>query len=1075
MPAHSSNHIVARLGSSDMLLRLSGAAVALLGAAVLVAWHAHWTTLVQVLPGMASMRYSTAVCFVLCGAGGVLLTTRYDRTAVVPAGLLTIVGLLTLLEYATSLHFGIDDLVVKDYLVEVSTYPGRMPPLTAGSFVFLGVGLAVASMQVRRTWQLVAVGALTCIAAVIAMLALLGYVVGIQAAYGWGAHAHMALHTAMAFLMLSLALLRWAWEAARRHNVDLLRWVPITGSATLMAMVAFVSSVSLAQLRSSLDWRTHTYSVLLSADALLGDLADAQRGMRAYAMTGTPVTLGPYQSGVRDAPLQFAQLRVLTQDNPAQQRRIDTLARDFDEVVAYAQQLLHARDSQGLAAAIDLKFTDTGRRIMDRMRTDLQEFGDIERRLLTERDTIAEENLHNTSRLLVLGSVLAAVLLVIAHLMAGREMNRRRRTEVQLHGMTTLQAAILNAANYAIVSCAENGIVTSFNAAAESWLGYTSAEVVGKINPVLWHEAGEVQARAQVLTQQLGRQIASGFDALTAQARMGERDENEWTLIRKDGTRFSVWLTVTALRDMAGGIGGYVAVFADISERKQQEAELRLSEERFRRAFDHAPIGMALVSTTGRWLKVNRALCQMLGYTPAALLATDFQTITHPEDLAMDLARVRQMLTAEIPTYQIEKRYFHANGSVVFVMLSVSLARDRDGKPLHFISQLEDITQRRRMEQMKREFISTVSHELRTPLTSIRGSLGLIEAGVLGALPQKVESLVKIAYQNSERLVRIINDILDIEKIESGRLELRIVCVALPALLQQALEVNQGYGDRHQVRFVLEPASGSEAVLADPDRLMQVMANLLSNAAKFSPPGAEVRVRVRVRAGGSMVRVEVEDRGTGIPEEFRGRIFEKFAQADSSASRRFEGTGLGLSITRELLQAMHGTIGFSDAIGRGTIFYFELPRAAATPQGTPPGSLGDTARRRVLIYDDNSVATPRVLHVEDDIDLSEVISTALNGRAEVMVAPSLAAAEELLSESIFSLIVLDLSLPDGNGLSLLERLPAIAGRSIPVVILSVSEVPRDVQQRVAAALVKSRVSESHIVQTILSLVPQAVC
>jgi PAS domain S-box-containing protein len=881
--------------------------------------------------------------------------------------------------------------------------------------------------------------------------------------------------------LLRMASATWAWEAARRRSFDLLRWLPIAGSVTLMAMVAFVSSVSLSQLKTSLDWRTHTYEVLLGADTLLGDITDTQRGMRGYALSGQPIALAPYLRGSGDAPHQLDRLKALTADNPSQQQHLQKLSTDFADVLAYARRVLRDRDSQGLAAVVSLESTGAGREVMNRMRADLQSFSDAERRLLVARDATAQENLHNASRLLVLGSILAAILLILAHWLAHREMTRRQRAEVELHGVSTLQRAILNAANYAIVSCTEQGTVTSFNSTAERWLGYAAAEVIGKATPAIWHEPDEVQRRAKDLAAELGRAVSPGFETFTAKARLAHRDESEWTLIRKDGTRFPAWLSVTALIDVTGGIGGYVGVFTDITERKQQETELRLSEERFRRAFDDAPIGMALVSPAGRWLKVNRALREMLGYTEVALLATDFQSLTHPEDLEKDLELVRQVLAGEIPSYQIEKRYYHRDGGIVFAMLSVSLARDHAGAPLYFVSQLENITQRRQMEQMKREFISTVSHELRTPLTSIRGALGLIEGGVLGKLPDKADAMVKIAYQNSERLVRIINDILDVEKIESGKLELRVQWVALAGLLQQALEVNQGYAERHKVRFVLDAAPDVGTVLADPDRLMQVMANLLSNAAKFSPPGAEVCVRAR--AHGRMVRVEVVDHGAGIPEEFRGRIFEKFAQADGSSSRRFEGTGLGLSITRQLLQAMHGTIGFNSVVGRGSTFHFELPRADLSAPESVPVVMSDTTRCRVLIYGDQSAAqaarpaqrgsTPRILHVEDDIDLSQVIDAALAGRAEVVTAPTLQAAEQLLAESAFSLVVLDLALPDGNGLHLLDKLPKVTSESIPVVILSVTEVSREVQQRVAATLVKSRVSEAHIVQTILSLVPAA--
>jgi nitrogen-specific signal transduction histidine kinase len=370
------------------------------------------------------------------------------------------------------------------------------------------------------------------------------------------------------------------------------------------------------------------------------------------------------------------------------------------------------------------------------------------------------------------------------------------------------------------------------------------------------------------------------------------------------------------------------------------------------------------------------------------------------------------------------------------------------------------------VECTTRDFIATVSHELRTPLTSIRGSLGLVTSGALGAPPEKMLAMLKIAHQNSERLVRIINDILDIESIESGKFEIDLRDVPLAAFLRHALELNAAYAARHEVRIVLASVPDGTQVRADPDRLIQVMTKLLSNAAKFSSPGSFVWVRYRRED--SRVHIEVEDRGTGIPEGFRSRVFEKFTQADSSASRRFDGTGLGLSITRHLVQAMGGTIGFTSDIGRGTTFRFDL--AAVATSHAPEQPLSDTARLRILtpsVRDPRAV--PRILHVEDDPDLSTVIQAALGTRAEVVPAVSLRAAEDLLRREQFSLLILDPGLPDGNGLELLDRLESPTAGPLPVLILSVTEVTQSVRQRVAAALVKSRVSESEIASTILSL------
>ncbi len=224
--------------------------------------------------------------------------------------------------------------------------------------------------------------------------------------------------------------------------------------------------------------------------------------------------------------------------------------------------------------------------------------------------------------------------------------------------------------------------------------------------------------------------------------------------------------------------------------------------------------------------------------------------------------------------------------------------------------------------RFKSEFTSTVSHELRTPLTSIRGSLGLIASGVMGELKPEIGRLISIACNNTERLLFLINDILDISKIESGKIGFVMGPVDLLAVLLQSIEANQAYGEQYEVRYVLNDVVGGITVYADTDRLMQVLNNLLSNAAKFSPKGVEVEINV-IRKN-KMVRVEVRDYGSGIPEQFKSRIFEKFSQADGSDTRKVGGTGLGLSISKAIVEQMGGVIGFNVPEGQGTIFYIDI-------------------------------------------------------------------------------------------------------------------------------------------------------
>jgi len=259
----------------------------------------------------------------------------------------------------------------------------------------------------------------------------------------------------------------------------------------------------------------------------------------------------------------------------------------------------------------------------------------------------------------------------------------------------------------------------------------------------------------------------------------------------------------------------------------------------------------------------------------------------------------------------------------VSLMVTSQPLVDATGERNGAITLVRDISDTKRADRLKREFVSVVSHELRTPLTSIRGSLGLVCGGASGELPSKARQLLDIAYRNTDRLTMLINDILDIEKIEAGKAELTLRSMALGALLEQALEANAGYAASCEVHLQLQRPVPQASVSVDANRFLQVMANLLSNAAKFSPRGATVEIFVKLE--NSHVRVCVRDSGPGIPTEFRQHIFQKFSQADGSDARSKPGTGLGLAITRALIQRMHGTIDFESEPGKGALFFFELP------------------------------------------------------------------------------------------------------------------------------------------------------
>lgn len=345
--------------------------------------------------------------------------------------------------------------------------------------------------------------------------------------------------------------------------------------------------------------------------------------------------------------------------------------------------------------------------------------------------------------------------------------------------------------------------------------------------------------------------------------------------------------------------------------------EDRRAEQELERFFDLSLDMLFTAGTDGQFQKLSPAWERVLGFTKDEMMGHPHIEFVHPEDRDVTLRSARELRKGN-RIVEFENRFRTRAG--LYRWLAWRVFFDPETALVYGV--VRDVDERKRVDQMREEFIS-VSHELRTPLTSIRGALGLLAGGVVGDVPPQARNLLDIAASNSERLVRLINDILDIEKVESGTLGFRMESLDLAVALGQALEVNAVYARYYEVRLRLVRSEPGAFVLGDPDRIQQVLANLLSNAAKFSPRGSMVEVEM-VREG-RRVRVSVRDHGPGIPEEFRSRVFERFAQADASVARQERGTGLGLSISKAIVERHGGRIWFESEPGVQTTFSFDLP------------------------------------------------------------------------------------------------------------------------------------------------------
>ena len=369
------------------------------------------------------------------------------------------------------------------------------------------------------------------------------------------------------------------------------------------------------------------------------------------------------------------------------------------------------------------------------------------------------------------------------------------------------------------------------------------------------------------------------------------------------------------------------------SELSSALAEVQRSEARVRTIIESARPFVG-INFEGRITDWNREAEKMLGWSRAEIIGQSMNLIIparfHASLMPALLEVVRTGALARINT-NLERIVISRDGREIPVEVRIGLINN---EMLQLISVfLHDISERRQMERLKGEFISTASHELRTPLTAIYASLDMLQSGMAGELPPDVMDLLGVSHKSAQRLVRLINDVLDVEKIESGSMSYQFSLQPLLPIIQQAISSTQAYADEYKVRIDLVAEPGDNLVNVDADRIVQVVVNLLSNAAKFSPADEAV-VTVRMKPAEHVVRLSVIDTGQGIPLDFQDKVFQRFAQADSSDRRQKGGTGLGLNICKSIISAHHGRIDFVSFPNKGTEFYFELP--LYKPDGTKP-------------------------------------------------------------------------------------------------------------------------------------------
>jgi PAS domain S-box-containing protein len=635
-----------------------------------------------------------------------------------------------------------------------------------------------------------------------------------------------------------------------------------------------------------------------------------------------------------------------------------------------------------------------------------------------------------------------------------------------------LQDAILNSAYFSSIATDEKGVIQIFNIGAEHMLGYAASDVIDQITPADISDPKELVARAAELSRELGTPIAPGFEALVFKASRGIEDIYELTYTRKDGSHFPAIVSVTALRDAEEGIIGYLLIGTDNTARHEVEAvQAQLDEVlRDQQFYSHSLIessidALMMTDPQGIISDVNNEMMTLTGRTRAELLGTHCKEFFTDPDLAAT-AIERVITENRVNNYELTVRA--KNGQETLVSYNAATFHDRNDNVQGVFAAARDVTERKRFElalletnlelehasKMKSEFLATMSHELRTPLNAIIGFSEALKDGLVGSMTDSQREYTGDIFTSGQHLLSLINDILDLSKVEAGMMTLELESADLGDLLSGSLSIVKETAIAQRVRLELEMHNNIGLLQLDLRKTKQITYNLLSNAVKFSGHDGVVtlsaervpRAAVGVISGGwpvqsfplvdsdfnEFVELKITDTGIGISGDNVTKLFQAFSQIDSSLARKFEGTGLGLAMVKRLAELHGGTVAVASAEGQGSTFAVWLPirardTTAATqiveglPAQAPPALKGGVA-----------------LVVEDDEHAADLVRLLLEDEGfTVLHASSAEEALRMAPRQPLSLITIDLVLPGIDGWEFLLRIREVnALAHVPVVIIA---------------------------------------
>ncbi|MDO3388535.1 PAS domain S-box protein [Gilvimarinus sp. SDUM040013] len=935
-----------RIAARTLSVYLMSGVIMTLGLIVIVGWFFNATVVVQLHPALVPMQFNTAVGFLTTGLGLLLLAQHRLTSATVLGLLVMLLGLLTLVQYLAGLNLGLDQLLWTHHVVTNTSHPGRMAPNSALCFVLSGTAIALLgqsrlNLRLRELCgQLIGV-----LLGALAATALLGYLIQAKGGYGWGEYTHMAGHTAAGFLLTATCLTRLSTRLSSGASGAVPLWVP--GALFLIVLIA-----------------------------------DAFTPMGIAAGVGyIPLVFCCLWYRKRSAPLVFAVLSTalivlgyfLSQDgiapveNSLVNRTVSVVAVWITATIVYlyfkvTEQLVITRDRLRLAiegASLGTWDWDvsTGQVVFSERWCEMVGY---------RREELAQD-FSTWTKLVHPDDIDAATQTVTDYIQGNRELYEsifrmqhkdgnwrwirslgkifERDSEgnpLRLSGvheditdrllaeqrLLLLQSAVDNSQTCVLITTADiyEPKIVYANEGTLALSGYLPEEVIGR-NPSFLQQGPEStpdqsEAREAIKQALQNEQIFHG----------------ELTNFKKNGEEYQINITIFPVRDNNGTITNLGSIAYDITEQKLAKKNLEQEQLRFRAAMEHSPIGMALVAPDGSWLKVNQSLCDIVGYSQEELMASDFQTITHPDDLDLDLEHVRNVLSGKLSTYEMEKRYITKLGEVVWVLLSVSLVRHEDGSPRHFISQIQNIQARKEQEAQIKAYLEALeksnrqlddfayiaSHDLKEPLRGINNHSQSLLRNYASSLDERGEHKLNRLVALTGKMESLINDLLFYSRLNKNKDTSELIDTR--ELAREEIVLLEKYIADHNAELIV--AENLPRLKHNRSRLGIIFRNLIVNGIKYNDNNRKIITisfdeTFSGQEGECSNVFHIRDNGIGIGSEFHNSIFRMFKRLNSEKAYGM-GTGAGLTFVNKIISQDGGKIWLDSTPGEGTTFHFYL-------------------------------------------------------------------------------------------------------------------------------------------------------